>query len=164
MNIMKLLRYSLVVASVVSVSALAAYTQTTEKPKNPNYDAALAKKLGASPYGMKLYVLAILKTGPNDASVKGAQRDEIFRGHFANIQRMAKEGSLVAAGPFGDATGDWRGVYIFNVTTIEEAQKLTASDPTIKSGILVGEFHLWYGSAALMEINRIHETLTEYNP
>ena len=158
---MKILNYFFVISAVVVLAGLGAYTQTTEKLKNPNYDAALAKKLGASQFGMKMYVLAILKTGPNDATIKGKERDEIFQGHFANIQRMSKEGSLVVAGPFGDTTGDWRGVYIFNVTSIEDAQKLTATDPSIKAGLFIGEYHIWFGSAAMMEITRIHGTLTE---
>lgn len=37
----------------------------------PKYDADLAKKLGADPYGMKNYVFVILKTGPADANFKG---------------------------------------------------------------------------------------------
>jgi uncharacterized protein YciI len=147
-------------AILLTFSVLSGSAQTTPKP-NPDYDAALAKKVGADKIGMKQYVLAVLKTGPNDATIKGKERDEIFKGHFANIQRMAKAGQLVVAGPFGDGTGDWRGLYIFNVTTIDEAKKLTETDPTIRSGVLIGEYHKWYGSAGMMEINRIHQTLTE---
>lgn len=33
--------------------------------QNPNYNEALAQELGADAYGMKTYVLAILKTGSN---------------------------------------------------------------------------------------------------
>ena len=65
---------------------------------------------------------------------------------------MAK---LVLAGPFLDE-GDIRGIYIFNVDTIEEAKKLTNSDPAIKAGSLIMELHPWYGSAALQEVNRLH--------
>ncbi len=150
--------------TVAVLAGLSASAQTTEKPENPTYDAGLAKKVGGDQRGMKMYVLAILKTGPNDATIKGKERDDIFNGHFANIQRMAKEGTLVAAGPFGDGTGDWRGLYLFNVTSIEDAKKLTETDPTIKSGVLIGEYHKWYGSAAMMEITRIHNTLTENVP
>ncbi len=148
------------IAAICMLLACSSLAQSKETAKNPNYDAGLAKKVGADKIGMKQYVLAVLKTGPNDATIKGKEREEIFKGHFANIQRMAKAGQLVVAGPFGDG-GEWRGLYIFNVTTIDEARKLTETDPTIKSGVLIGEFHKWYGSAAMMEINRIHQTLTE---
>jgi uncharacterized protein len=71
---------------------------------------------------------------------------------------MALEGKLVLAGPFMDKQ-PIRGIYIFNVTTIEEAAKLTETDPAIQAGTLEMELHPWYGSAALMEVTRIHRTL-----
>src|SRR5260221_11641416 len=54
--------------------------------KNSDFDADLAKKVGADKHGMKNYVLVILKTGPNDVPA-GKERDEIFKGHVANIKR-----------------------------------------------------------------------------
>jgi uncharacterized protein YciI len=156
---MRILQLTLIF-SLLSVVALTTSAQDTAKPANPNYNAELAKKLGADQRGMKNFVLAILKKGPNYDKVKGKERKEIFNGHFANIGRLAKEGSLVVAGPFGDTEGDWAGLFIFNVDSIEAAKKLTETDPTIKAGVFIGEYHKWYGSAALMEINRIHNTLT----
>ncbi|MCZ4408445.1 hypothetical protein O3Q51_06480 [Cryomorphaceae bacterium 1068] len=38
--------------------------------QNPNYDADLAKQLGADDYGMKMYSLVILKTGTNQVTDK----------------------------------------------------------------------------------------------
>jgi uncharacterized protein YciI len=146
------------VMAVFAVSA--ALGQAAPKPKNPNFDASLAKKLGADERGMKNYVLVILKAGPNYSKLAGKERDEVFKGHFANINRLAKEGSLLVAGPFGDQEGDWAGLFVFNVDTVEAAQKLTETDPTLKAGVFIGEYHKWYGSAAMMEISRIHNTLT----
>src|SRR5690349_21562690 len=88
--------------------------QTSDKKTNPNYDPELAKRLGADKIGMRNYVLVILKTGPAVVA-PGKERDEIFKGHFANIHRLAEEGKLVVAGPFGDQGGDWRGMFVFNV-------------------------------------------------
>jgi uncharacterized protein YciI len=82
---------------------------------------------------------------------------------MANIHRMAEEGSLVLAGPFMD-DGEYRGIYIFNVSTVEEARALTETDPAIKAGRLAMELHPWFGSAALMEVNRIHNTLQRPEP
>src|SRR6185295_7147243 len=92
------------------------------------FDPELAKKLGADERGMKMYVLCILKTGPKDAAVQGEERKKIFAGHFANIGRLAGEGKLVVAGPFGENDKSYRGLYIFNVATIEEAEKLVMLD------------------------------------
>jgi hypothetical protein len=54
-----------------------------------------------------------------------------------------------------------RGIYIFNVSTIEEARQLTATDPAIKAGRLVMELHPWYGSAALKQVNTLHVSIAE---
>lgn len=122
------------------------------------YDSINAKKYGADQYGMKKYVMAFLKRGPN-RSLDEAKANELQMAHLNNINRMAEEGKLVLAGPFyGD--GDMRGIYIFNVETIAEAEALTNSDPAIQAGSLVMELKEWYGSAALVPINDIHKTLS----
>jgi hypothetical protein len=54
-----------------------------------------------------------------------------------------------------------RGIYIFDVRTLEEAQALTATDPAIQAGRLEMELHPWYGSAALLKINEWHERLAK---
>jgi uncharacterized protein YciI len=124
-----------------------------------SFDPELAKKLGADERGMKMYVLCILKTGPKDAEVKGDQRKEIFEGHFANIGRLADEGKLAVAGPFGKNDKAYRGLYIFNVATIEEAEKLVMLDPAVKAGVFVPDLTLWYGSAAMMVVNDTHKRI-----
>jgi hypothetical protein len=74
---------------------LPGYCQST----NPVYDKVLAEKLGADEYGMKMYVLVILKTGP--VSIDNKEKvDSLFKGHMSNISRMASSGKLVIAGPF----------------------------------------------------------------
>jgi len=128
------------------------------------YDAELAKKLGADDRGMKMYVLCILKTGPKDAEVTGKARDDIFAGHFANIRRLADEGKLAIAGPFEKNDRSYRGLYIFNVPTIAEAEKLVVLDPAVKAGVFVPELTLWYGSAALMAMPDIHKRIQKPQP
>lgn len=120
-------------------------------------DTALALELGADDYGMKQYVMAFLKAGPN-RNQNSEEAMKLQKAHLDNITRMANEGKLVLAGPFMD-DGDIRGIYIFNVKTIEEARALTETDPAIQAGRLVMELHPWYGSAALMKVNEIHEKL-----
>jgi uncharacterized protein YciI len=75
--------------------------------------------------------------------------------HLKNIQRLAKEGKLIVAGPFMDDQ-KIEGIFIFNVESIEEAKTLTATDPAVKAGTLEMELHPWYGSAALVEIPSLH--------
>jgi uncharacterized protein YciI len=121
------------------------------------YDSSLAKKLGADQYGMKRYVMAFLKAGPTQIK-DSAQRSQLQMAHLKNIMRLAKEGKLIVAGPFLDKQ-EIEGIFIFNVTTIEEASSLTATDPAIKAGELIMELHPWYGSAALVETVSIHQTI-----
>jgi len=138
----------------------AASAQSTGK-SNPNYDAELAKKLGADERGMKMYVMCILKTGPKDAEIKGKERQDIFAGHFANIGKLANEGKLAVAGPFEKNEKMFRGLYIFNVPTIEEAEKLVVLDPAVKAGVFVADMTLWYGSASLMATPELHKKLSK---
>lgn len=122
--------------------------------EQPAFDSALASTLGADEYGMHHYVMAFLKAGPN-RDQDPATADSIMAAHLDNIMRMADEGKLVIAGPFMDDT-DLKGIYIFNVETVEEAKSLTETDPAIKTGRLIMELHPWYGTAALPLINNLH--------
>lgn len=131
------------------------YAQNPEPKINPQYDAELAKKLGADAYGMKQYVMAFLKEGPNQEK-DPAKAAALQKAHLKNIIRLANEGKLVIAGPFLDGQSV-KGIFIFNVATIEEAKELTATDPAIKAGTLVMELRPWYASAALVEVMDIHK-------
>lgn len=117
---------------------------------NPDYDSTLAKKFGADDYGMKSYVFAILKTGSNTTTDK-AFIDSCFNGHMANINRLVNEDKLIVAGPLGKNENAYRGIFIFNVNTLEEAQELVQTDPAINSKLLDVDLYKWYGSAALPE-------------
>lgn len=134
------------VFGIAALFALPLYGQQAEA----GYDSVLAKRLNADEYGMKKYVVAFLKRGPN-RNQDSAAAANLQRAHLENIGRMANEGTLVLAGPFLD-NGEIRGIYVFNVETIEEARALIESDPAIKAGRLVMELHPWYGSAAVQEI------------
>ncbi len=125
------------------------------------YDAALARKLNADDYGMKKYVMAFLKAGPH-RDQDSVTVYELQRGHMKNIKRLADEGKLVLAGPFMEDT-ELRGIFVFNVETVKEAEELANSDPAVKAGRLVLEYHPWYGSAALQQIGAMHKKVTKKN-
>ena len=148
-----------VIAFLLLLASFANAQNQTTPPSNPHYDGALAAKLGADERGMKMYVMCFLKTGPlkvDDAN----KRAELMKGHFAMINRLAEEKKLVVAGPFSEG-GEFRGIYLFDVKTIEEAQKLTETDPSIKEGYFKVEFIKWYGSAALMQVNEVHKKIAK---
>lgn len=144
--------------SIIVCIALSIFTSCLFGQENPQYDSTLARKLGADDYGMKSYILVILKTGKNDVTDK-ALRDSLFKGHMENIGRLSEEGKLVVAGPISKNDLNYRGIFILNVTTIEEARMLLQTDPTIKNNIFDLELFVWYGSAALIESPELHKTI-----
>jgi len=148
-------------ALVAWAAALPSLAQSPAAAAKPAYDEALAKSVGADERGMRAFVLVVLKTGPSKVPA-GAARDEMFKGHFANIKRLAAEGKLAVAGPL-DGVDGWRGLYIFAVPEIEEARKLVASDPVVMKGEMVPEFHKFYGAATLMLVNEAYPKVAK-NP
>ncbi|MEO6656193.1 MAG: YciI family protein [Pyrinomonadaceae bacterium] len=155
------MKYLLMTAVILCFMMVPASAQQNKIHGKPRYDAELAKKLGADELGMRHYVFVILKTGPKDAAFKGKERDDIFAGHMANIGRLADEGKLAVAGPFEKNDKGYRGLYIFNVTTLEDAKKIVETDPAVKSGILMPDMTLWYGSASLMATPEIHKKIAK---
>jgi uncharacterized protein len=123
------------------------------------YDSVKAQKYGADEYGMKKYVMAFLKRGPNK-DIDSTKRAELMNAHLTNIFRLADEGKLVLAGPFLN-DGELRGIYIFDVENLDEAKKLTETDPAIQQGTLSMELIPWYGTAALIEVNELSKTLVK---
>jgi uncharacterized protein YciI len=115
---------------------------------NPHYNKALADSLGADERGMKMYVLVIIKTGPK-SEVSQAVRDSLMKGHMGFIGSMSDKGLLVMAGPLQKNEREYRGIYIFNVKSIDEAKAMTVKDPSIQSGYFDVEMFGLYGSAAL---------------
>ena len=147
----------LVLTFFLTSCACKKHDRLTIKEAPAAFDHRLAEKLGADDYGMRKYVMAFLKSGPN-RSQDAETRARLQRAHLDNIKKLANEGKLVLAGPFLD-DGSIRGIYIFAVESLEEARKLTETDPAIIQGSLEMELHPWYGSAALMEVNEIHNRI-----
>ena len=97
-----------------------------------------------SPLKLTTVYLAFLKKGANRKEGDGdtPEVQELQKAHLANIHRLADMKKLVVAGPFGD-DGDLRGIFVFRVSSLQEAQDLCATDPMIKAGRLAVELHPW---------------------
>ncbi len=145
-------------ASTLPAAEPPAAAPATEAPP-ASYDEALAQAAGADEMGMRKYVLVILKSSPTPVP-KGPERDEMFRGHFANMERLAAEGKLAVAGPLDGKEG-WRGLFILATADLEEAARLVATDPVVAKGEMVPELHALYSSAALMLVNETHKKLAK---
>ena len=130
---------------------------------NPNYNAELAEKYGADDYGMKSFVLVILKSGSN-TDTNAYKKSTAFKGHMANINKLVEDKKLIVAGPLGKNDNNYRGIFILDVTTLEEAEILLQTDPAIKSKYLEPELYNWYGSAALAAYLEDSDKIWKINP
>ncbi|WP_439474789.1 YciI family protein [Algoriphagus formosus] len=140
--------------ALILATAFGAFAQ------NSQYDEKLSQELGADDYGMKKYVIAFLYRGERVQEYSPEKRAELQRGHLDNITKLAEEGKMVLAGPFF-GNEDLRGLFFFNVESLEEAQKLTESDPAVQAGVLKMELKEWYGSAALPMLLEMHAKIAK---
>ncbi|CAG0978440.1 hypothetical protein PHYC_01631 [Phycisphaerales bacterium] len=135
------------VAVLIVVTCVLAACAST--PRNPVADSSNAHM-----------TLVYLETGPNSASHTPEQKSEIFKGHMANMQRLAEEKKLLIAGPFGKPRNPaWRGIFVFDIASVAEAEALGATDP----GVVAGEFKLAIrpitASASLRESLRLEKEM-----
>lgn len=94
---------------------------------------------------IKQYWLVVLKTGPKDKVITdSAERSNIFKGHFANMERLYYDGVLKAAGPFGKNELTWRGLFILDCATKEEAETHVKTDPSVAAGVFIYDIVPWY--------------------
>ncbi len=150
---------SLVVILSCNSSTDKELSHNDQTQKTPHFDSTLAKKVGADAYGMRTYVMAFLKKGSNRTK-DSLEAIRLQSAHMANIGRMAEEGKLVLAGPFY-GNDSLRGIYIFDTPSLDSAKKWTSSDPAIQQKSLKMDLKLWYGSAALMQVNEIHKKISK---
>ena len=106
------------------------------------YAARNLVKPAQAPLTRSDYVFGLLVRGPKSTREQTEETKKIQEGHMANINRLAETGKLVLAGPFVDG-GDRRGVFIFKVDSLSEAQALTDTDPAVIAGRLKVVLHQW---------------------
>ncbi|WP_418122300.1 YciI family protein [Chryseobacterium sp. PTM-20240506] len=149
-----------------SLSFLIATLSVTQEKKEvkPKFNQELATSLGADQYGMKAYTIVMLTTGPAKIEDK-AKMSEIMKGHMTNIGKLADEGKIIVAGPFLEKNKEnYRGMFIFNTKSKEEAEQWVKTDPAVKAGVFSYELLPWYGSAALPLYVKHHQEITKENP
>jgi len=97
----------------------------------------------APPANMTVVYMVLLKKGPSWTAQQTAETRAVQEAHMANIRALWEAKKLIVAGPFGD-DGDLRGVFLFQVASLEEAKALAATDPAVKAGRLAVEIHPWW--------------------
>lgn len=91
---------------------------------------------------LKKYVMCIYTSGPN-RSQSQQEAEELQRRHLAHQDSLSDKGLLLVAGPF-DGHPEKRGILIFDVGTIEEAEPHVKADPMVQAGRLAFELIPWW--------------------
>jgi uncharacterized protein YciI len=129
---------------LVMALCLISFFAKGQSVKNEQAFETFEHKSGDTTYIMKKYFICLLKKGENRSHDKEATA-KIQEGHMNHIAKMAADGTLAIAGPMGD-DGELSGIFILNVPTLEEAEKLVNEDPAIKSGRLKAKIHPWWAA------------------
>jgi len=107
------------------------------------------------------YTLVYLVRAANAVQRTDAERKEIQAGHMANMGRLAEEGRLFIAGPFGQPNPDerLRGIFVLATGSNEEAQRWVATDPAVIAGTLAPELASFESSPELRRAKALDDAM-----
>lgn len=77
----------------------------------------------------KSYIFVFLHKKTNASEMAKDSVERLMKGHMANIERLAKEEKLLAAGPFEGGGG----LFVLNTTSTNEATQWLKTDPGIQA-------------------------------
>jgi len=115
----------------------ASLVSTTRSEK---YD--LSNDTSVSSGEMKRYWLVLLQKGPN-RNQDSISAEKIQTAHMANINRLAKEGKLIMAGPVG-IEDDLRGIFLMNCADSSEVENFVRTDSAVITGRLIMKYYPWW--------------------
>ncbi len=104
------------------------------------------------------FTLVLIKTGPRTEALGKEEQARVFGGHFANMERLGREGRLLVAGPFGADRSDptLRGIFVLDTADLAEARTLAETDPGFQAGVFRFEYHT-IATAAPLRAHRAAE-------
>jgi uncharacterized protein YciI len=89
------------------------------------------------------YTLVLLRRPADAPELPEEELERLQQGHLAFHSRMRAEGHVVMNGPFtGQPDISLRGMTIYR-TSVEEARRLSAQDPSVQAGRLVVDVFTW---------------------
>lgn len=97
----------------------------------------------AQDFQHKYFVM--LNSNPGKPDLPKAEVDKIQAAHMANIDSLARVGSLLAAGPFNGGGG----LFVLVAASIEDARNILNTDPAVKANRFIIELYpltMNYGS------------------
>ncbi len=105
--------------------------------------------LAAPPAGAKFefdhYQMVLLRSVAGAKQMSKEDHAELFEGHIGHFKKMAVEGKMAVAGPFGDQDDKTlEGLCLYRVGSVSEARALAEQDPAVKARQLKVEVMTWY--------------------
>jgi uncharacterized protein YciI len=92
--------------------------------------SAICILISASAFAQdKKYTVVFLQKNPQAPELSKEESKKIMDGHMANIEAMARDKRLLAAGPFEGGGG----LFVMNTTSTEEINKWLANDPGVQA-------------------------------
>lgn len=137
---MKIILFILSIASI-TISCRSDH-QTAEAAPAPPEKYDINKDTTVSAGEMKRYWLVLLQKGPN-RNQDSTSAEKIQTAHMANINRLAKEGKLIMAGPMG-IEDDLRGIFIMNCADSTEVESFVKTDSAVITGRLIMKYYPWW--------------------
>jgi uncharacterized protein len=92
---------------------------------------------------MASHALCLIRRGPAWSGSSQSNDDSDF------MESLRRTGTLSAAGPVVDDP-DLTGIVIFKASSIDEARKSIAETPSVKSGRLAVEYHVWWTADGIL--------------
>ena len=137
---MKIVLYILCIVSISFACGNDPKTAETSTTQPEKYD--INKDSTVSAGEMKRYWLVLLQKGPN-RNQDSMSAEKIQAAHMANINRLAKEGKLIMAGPIG-VEDDLRGIFLMNCADSIEVENFVRTDSAVLTGRLIMKYYPWW--------------------
>ncbi|MET0464124.1 MAG: hypothetical protein ABW007_13260 [Chitinophagaceae bacterium] len=136
--------HKIILLMLSSITVLACHNSPEKMPAPAPSSATYDLNADTSVYSgeMKRYWLVLLRSGDN-RSQDSLSAAKIQAAHMANINRLAKEGKLIMAGPIG-AESDLRGIFLMDAKDSTEIATLVNTDTAVITGRLKMEFYPWW--------------------
>lgn len=137
---MKILFFILILAGITFACSNNHQTPEVSTTQTEKYD--INKDSTVSAGEMKRYWLVLLQKGPN-RNQDSISAEKIQTAHMANINRLAKEGKLIMAGPIG-MEDDLRGIFLMNCADSTEVENFVKTDSAVITGRLIMKYYPWW--------------------
>lgn len=95
-------------------------------------------------HAQEKYMMVFLHKRTDAPKLSQEENDRIMSGHMGNIQKLAKEGKLLAAGPFEGGGG----IFVFKTTSVSDVETWIQPDPGVQAkrwNIEILPYEPWIG-------------------